>query len=452
MRFRLHRTHRIAVLAATCAFLTLAWGVAASLSAARVRIVTTIRSERALADAQRCADLACEVADELLGAGRERGPFAVTLYETLTEYQAKDDELTGGDFATNWAFSSRATKESYLALMPPMDAKLLDAVGLTFLMQSQIAHELGHQVSYHVLPACAELPLWLSEGLACWVELETMRRAKRMSSIADAPFYSRRLVLVRAMLADRTWPGAARIFADDYGALDGARRYAIWSVFCGWLFDDVLTQQRRSLFGQARKISATSPDAGAKLTAIFTRALGKRLATLDAEFAKFVEALDPIWDEPFRATERRGDAWLSIAFDGSNATCVRVEPVGSPEYTVSGAFEFLTAASGDLRLHVARDTAHELELHFVRGVGVIPHWHDFGGGGAPGPMGALEGDGPFAFEVRVEPTRATVFIDGEEVTSIEIETPPDGGRVGIGAAAKSAGWWRDLEIVPARDR
>lgn len=442
------RASRLAILTVTCALLTLAWGVAASLSATRVRIVTTMSSERAVADAQRFADLASVVAEELLGRRSSRDPLVVTLYETLAEYQAKDEELTGGDFATNWAFSSRATKESYLALMPPMPPPLQDEVGLTFLMQSQIAHEVGHQASYHVLPACAELPLWLSEGLACWVELETMRRAQRMTTIADPPFYSRRLVLVRSMLADRTWPGSAGIFTDDYGPLDGARRYAIWSVFCGWLFDDVLHEQRQALFAQARKIAATTPDARKKLTAIFTKALGKRAATLDAEFAKFVDTLKPSWDEPFRATEQRGEDWLTIAFDTSNATCMRVEPVGVPHYTVRGTIEFLPGATSDLRLHVARDAGHELEVHFVRDVGVIAHWNDFGGGGAPGPMGELSGAGPFAFEVRVEPERATVFIDGAEISSVPIETPANGGQVGIGAAAKSAGWWRDLEIEP----
>lgn len=451
----MYSTRRVAIvlgILVACALPAWVSTIAAPKSTARVRVDTTIRSERALADAQRFADLACDVADELVSDRKSRGPYAVTLYETLAEYQAKDKELTGGKFASNWAFSSHTTKESYVALMPPMEHELLDAVGLTFLTQSQLAHEIGHQVSYHALPAYKEMPLWLSEGLACWVELETMRRAGRSTNMEDTPLFSRRLVLVRAMLDDRSWPGAARIFEDQYGTIDSARRYAIWSVFCGWLFDDVLRDRRKDLFAQARRVAATDPRAGEKLTAVFTKALGKRMERLDAEFAKFVDDHAPQWDETYRALESRDAEWLVVSFPTADATAIRTKPVGSPTYVVRGSFEFLPTKTGDLRLHVARDTSHELEVHFVRDQGVVPHWNDFGGGGAPGPVGALRGDGPFAFEVRVEADLATIVIDDEIVTSIAIETPADGGRVGLGAAASSGGIWRNFEIVPTGAR
>ncbi|MBL8766711.1 MAG: hypothetical protein JNL94_05055, partial [Planctomycetes bacterium] len=48
--------------------------------------------------------------------------------------------------------------------------------------------------------------------------------------------------------------------------------------------------------------------------------------------------------------------------------------------------------------------------------------------------------------------RATIVIDDEVVTSIAIETPADGGRVGLGAAASSGGIWRNFEIVPTGAR
>lgn len=445
----LRMTRRVALVCAAVAVCATPWWsstLAAPKSTARVRIVTTMRTERVLTEAQRIADLACDVADELVFERKSRGPYAVTLFETLSEYQGKDNELTGGKFASNWAFSSHSTKESYIALMPPMSEALRAEIGLTFLMQSQIAHEVGHQVSYHAIPAYVELPLWLSEGLACWVELETMRRAKLLTAIEHAPFYSRRLVLVREMLRDKTWPGAQRIFQDDYGTLDTARRYAIWSIFGSWLFDDVLKDRRRALFAQTRKLAATSPDVKSKLTAVFTKALGSRMDDLDAEFAAYVAAHEPQWDETLRAVERRGDDWFSVSFATADATSIAVAPVGSREYTVRGSIEFLPTEIGDLRLHVARSNSHELEVHFVRDQGVILHWHDFGGGGAPGPMGTLEGNGPFAFEIRVTSDRATAWIDGKEVSSLEIETPADGGRVGLGAAASSAGIWREFRV------
>jgi len=168
---------------------------------AHYRIVCHFDNEPIAKAALETAEAVWPVAVDLWGikAGKPAAPLEIHLYRTATDYEAAEQERTGGTFKSNLSFSYHKDKSSHIALQPPCTDATFKKIGLPYLTRSQIAHEASHLFTYSTIPNFASHPAWLAEGAATWIADRTMMQGKWSRSVRGNPDTSTMLDRCRRM-------------------------------------------------------------------------------------------------------------------------------------------------------------------------------------------------------------------------------------------------------------
>jgi len=389
----------------------------------------------------------------LYGSPGER-PLVVHLLPTAAEYQRVDRKLTGGNFADNLAFSSFRTRAAYVALQPESEPATFDVLGLPDLTRHQIAHEAAHVVCYNALESHPHHPTWFSEGAAIWIAEETLIERGWSPGLTEDPFTAKWILLVQELIEDGRAPRLSVLLRGETGDLGPYDRYALWGLVFRFLGEETDDAAFAELWRRARELPSHRRFAE-DLWGVVDHVWGEeRLrGELTDAFFRWIQALEPRWDQTGRSLETNGPAWTQIAFPNEAASAWCLEVPDRPEWTLSGALEIVAGRDRDgLELLVGRRGAGHLVAHLARdGRATLERFRPYRTW--PGPIERLAdarlaepvGDRRIPFRLRVAPDRLVW-----RVGDVELETatsPVDRtGDWGLSARAGVAGVWHDVRV------
>lgn len=133
----------------------------------RVTIRSDLQCYRELRALVAWLDRAMVGSERFLGAEVGKQKYELCLFASPEGYRAIDGLMTGGAFARNKAFTSNATRISYLWYHPHSGPEAFVDHGIPMRVRILCLHELQHSLSYRRYPLLIDaIPRWFSEALA----------------------------------------------------------------------------------------------------------------------------------------------------------------------------------------------------------------------------------------------------------------------------------------------
>jgi hypothetical protein len=415
-------------------------------------------------DDERAADAALETVEAIwplasdlfgLSAAPLDPPLDVHLYRRPDDYLAAEREIAAGKFAKNLAFSSYETRSAYVAVQPDLTDETLAEAGITAQTRHLLAHEAAHLVRWRAAPAFRSHPGWLSDGIAMWIEEETLAARGWSAGGAEDPYVAADMIRAQRLLAGGHLPSATGILRDETKDMEMYDRYSVRKL----LFRRLVTRNDAPAFRAALRAAWKLED-GKDFAARMSQTLlapyaAEGLAGLDLDFEQFVRSQAPAWDEVFRSLSTVGDAWLQAAFPDRNAVSWRTSSVGVDTYELRGQIEILPGSgkSQQMNLLLCRADGGFVSIAFVAGYGAdvfLYHsaddrWERL----AAAPTKAVQLWRRIPVRVTVDGSKLTLRIDGTEVATADVKGHPMSGPWGLGVQAGAAGVWRGIRVEKA---
>jgi hypothetical protein len=401
-------------------------------------------AERAL----EVAETTWDVATQLFGAeGNAEALLDVHLYRDAAAYERADQELTGGQFKANLAFAHWNSLSAHVALQPPLMDAALQIVGLPYLTALLLAHECTHLVRFTSCQNYRSHPDWYANGCADWVEVRVLEQLGFLDETAADPASCAQTGLVLGLIDRDQLPSVADILADTGPELSFFERYAVHGLF----FEMLAERHAKKLAGLHAEIRRLGGGSGfdERAAKAFEEAFGSAFSRLDADLVKYVQSLDPQWDEVYRSLETSGEEWVQIAFESKNAVAWRTEPIGGKKFTMTGELTLLPGATTQMNVLLGKSDAGFVQVSFVAGVGITlfdyrdRQWTVLARVGSE----AIEvGEPPF-FRIAYTDAKHKLSIGIVDGPELELEVPIDlSGPWGLGTLAGSAGIWRKVSL------
>lgn len=156
-----------------------------------------------------------------------------------------------------------------------------------------LVHEATHQLAFNtgLHARFADVPLWVSEGLAIYFETPDLESQRGWRGIGTVNYP--RLTAFRETLFDRPTDAVERLVADDSAFRKADRATAAYAEAWAWHYF-LLKQRQEQYLDYTRRLSAKPPKPPwvasdrAERLADFQAAFGDDWHKLDAEFVKFI--------------------------------------------------------------------------------------------------------------------------------------------------------------------
>lgn len=374
----------------------------------------------------------------------------VHLYRNVTDYEAADQKLTGGQFQRNQAFAHFATLSAHVAMQPPLSDAALTHIGLPGQTQRLLAHEAAHLVRYTLMPNFEDHPKWLADGAASWIDEQVSRDLGILDAIEDDPNFSRAMLGVQTMLEHENLPSLFQLLHDDTGELEFHARYDF-----RWAFFHFMLQgkEEKRFLDAVRKVRSIGGGNGfteryfEELSKIWNEA---HLLKVEKSFHAYIKNWEPEWDEIFRNLYFNGEHWIQAAFQ-SNAIAWRRKPSGE-RYTLQGELTILPGKKQQMNLFLGYSQEGFFSVAFSAGVGVTLFEYVDGiwNRRAFFPLESLILGESFPFQVDVDGAKVHVSIHGKGLGSAYAKNLDLSGPWGLSAQASSVGIW-ELHKAPAFD-
>ena len=208
---------------------------------------------------------------------------AIIGYYSLRTNRVTMHDLTGSGGLRGASRRLTSTAQINALLMRP------DA----YRMVATIIHEATHQLAYNcgLHTRFADIPLWISEGLAVYFETPDLRSSRGWRNIGGV--HRHRLGQFRKYLANRPPNSLSSLIADDSrfkNTSTGPDAYAE-----AWALNYYLIRNQREAYIQYQQyLGAKSPmvyDTPAERLAAFAEAFGKDPDSLDEDFLRYMRTV-----------------------------------------------------------------------------------------------------------------------------------------------------------------
>jgi len=416
------------------------------------RVLCHFQDSKLATQALGAAELAFQGAAEVFGTTRTRitTPPDIHLYRHVADYVKREGRVTGGRFRHNLAFSSFLYRDAHVAIQPECTDAVLAEVGLPAVTRRQITHEAAHLLCFATLESFRDHPLWYSEGAAMWIADQAVRDKGWSPGIEKDPVTSTRIHLVKQMASKGRRPSIRKILRDELQGVSSEERYALyWLLFTYLKRGDRRPEFQRVLF-KAQGL-APGADFSSRLLDAFERAFQDTgFAALDEGFARYIDSLQPEWDEVEIALEVKGRYWTQLAFPDAPAAAWRVGGVEKASFSIGGSVRILPGHDRVVSLLLGRSPGGHLAVAFTAGRGVElkafhaddRRWETL----ARASRDDLRIGEKTRFRVVVRENLLRVVINGE----LALEHTPSGWNLqapwGVAASEGSAAVWDSVRI------
>jgi hypothetical protein len=220
-----------------------------------------------------------------LHARRDLGaaPGAIIGYYSLQTNQVSMYDLTGIEGASSKTRGSTAARINAILSQPAAERSV-----------ATIVHEATHQLVYNsqLQTRYADIPFWMSEGLAVYFETPDLESAKGWKRIGGINRHN--LLEFRRWMRERPANSLTSLLTDDKRFRDPQQASAAYAE--AWAFTYFLMRTRGEAYtNYLRKLSELKPLVALEpqqRVEIFTTSMGHDLEKLDAEFIRYMRGVD----------------------------------------------------------------------------------------------------------------------------------------------------------------
>ncbi len=330
-----------------------------------VRIHSDLTAKTELLNLARDAEASLSVQAKLLGCEVPEGLFDIYLFGDGKAFEEMDGLLTGGEFKSARAFTSRVTGRSYLHYGPRHDSDALADHGFTLKMRSLVLHELHHQIAGRAFPHSLEnWPDWIAEALAEVGSQWAMQARSRTDGQALDDLH-----LGNWLHADRI--GAVPPIEDLVGGYKKSGRTA-WYTTCYLLARQMVSKPKRvhELVAAITR-EATVPAAAVRAREEFVRLYGDVDGLLDraARSARGMREPPPAVTSGY--LDPVGDVWRLVSGPGRPARVILPTPVEKTDgVTLTTTFSYHPSGQQQLDIYLCHREGRHTE-QFLK-VAVLP--------------------------------------------------------------------------------
>jgi len=262
-------------------------------------------------------------------------PIGLEVFGDLASYQKRDQELTGGMFQTNLAFTDYKTNNSYICMQPRYSKDYAVAETMNELMETLIVHEAFHACSYRQIENAKEWPSWLAEGLGEYVTVLYLNSRKSLPAIKTL-WYQRKLHYVRKQLQAGTLPSVATLLLSDTFQSLGVGTDAGYGM--AMLLMQFVAEDSKYKSG-FKKFITSLPQAnmegdGNPFQTKFRATITDNLDQLNVRFVKWVEGLKYSWIVDLRHAWSDGKVLHLCSFDKRNARILHTGLLPEDKYSI----------------------------------------------------------------------------------------------------------------------
>lgn len=421
-----------------------------SFESAHFTILCHFDCGRAGLAARDAAETAWSVTAALFGVSsridtdRPRSP--IHLYDTVEDYEEVERSLTGGRLRDNRALTFRGD-EAHLAVHPHLSPEAMREFGFTANTLRIVGHEAAHIAKRRLATTSRRLPDWLSEGVASWIELETLTRLGLAQSRMEEPVSSTRAYLLLEMLREERMPPLRALLSGGAAGLAIGERYAFYQFFFEFL------HQRRdgsTILSTLRTLDRM-PGSGARFNrTLLDRVIGADVTAFDrveTEFHAWLRDLEPAWLQVRRALSPVGDTWLQVGYEGG-AEAWRIRPHTSIPWTIDGEVRLLAGRGDQAAVLFTLADGGTLALVMRPGFARLERARFFGD---PTPLRLADASVPALVRDAAIPFRVDITNEGFQATvgDVVLEAPvapATPGRWGLAAGPTANVVWRSIRV------
>ncbi|HKQ47902.1 MAG TPA: hypothetical protein VJZ71_07535 [Phycisphaerae bacterium] len=326
-------------------------------------------------------------------------------------------------------------------------------IGLPVMTRRLIAHEAFHLVGHSLGLNYRELPRWIKDGAASYIDEKVLVEIAWSAGPEMDPLTCRYVCITARLLKDGKLPKIREIMHRELDALSPTARYGL-----RWLLFRFLEEGPRPGSGSKlirkmlRILKESSDSSSSKPSAKFAK-LEDEFIGLDDEFAEFIRGLKPEWDEEYRSLDTSRKQWYQLAFPETNAVAWRFAPVGQDQYKISGHVRILPGTKQQMNFYLGRSDEGFVSVAFVAGYGVTvfryrtgkDEWENLATAKAPG----VELNKDIAFRLVISPGEVKVSVNKKSVLTATVGDFSLRGPWGLGAQAGAAGIWTKIRRTPS---
>jgi len=239
------------------------------------------------------------------------------LYGSVADYAFVEARLGGGQFREMGGFSSRSQRTAHVLVPSDLPRDYVELSGLPLHYRRSVAHEAAHLAAYD-LALGAVWPPWLAEGVAGWVERQTvLGSSERLAGQEANPWAATHLWRAQRLMASDELPSVSDLLTGAPLFLSLPNAYAVWTEAFDFLISGPFASQMEELVREAAASPIPEERSWPVVGEMASRVFGEEgLAAADEAFRAHLGTRQPGWIELYRsledAPEGRG-AWLQHA-------------------------------------------------------------------------------------------------------------------------------------------
>ena len=384
------------------------------------------------------------------------------LYGSVADYTFVEARLGGGQFRDVGGFSSRSQRTAHILVPSDLPRDYMELSGLPLHYRRSVAHEAAHLAAYD-LALGAVWPPWLAEGVAGWVERQTVLGSpERLAGEEANPWAATHLWRVQRLMASDELPSVSDLLTGAPLLLSLSNAYAVWTEAFDFLISGPFASRMEELVREAAGSPIPEerswPVVGEMASGIFGE---DGLAAADEAFRAHLGTRRPGWIELYRSLEDAPEgegAWVQHAVTdlARGALAWRAGEVGPGRgYRILASVRPLVRGPWEIRFILARAVGSPLLVAVSSEGRVVLAEFD---PERPEAMVELDSQalvslpvasGPFQISVRAIRGGLSVHLEGE-ADDVLFPMPgftPD-GLWGVGVAPGTTVLWEELGLAP----
>lgn len=374
----------------------------------------------------------------------------VHLYNEVKDYEAADEELTGGEFKRNWAFASFGEKSAHVVLQPLYMKSLIPEIGLPIQTRHLLVHEAAHIVRYHACPNYRSQPRWFADGAADYIGFSTLIQNGAIPGLTEDPYTSTRMVRTLKLLESGELPTVSDILLGKIDALGFSDKYAVHMLLFYFMMEKENQKKFKKVMAEIRKMGG-GENFDERLFKFIEKTFGKRgVGKLDKKFAAYIRSLSPVWEEVHGSLSTEGTAWLQLPDSDKNAIAYRKERKLKKDAVIKGAMKVLPSQHDQMNILLGRNETGFISLAFGPSFGLTvwdfdskrkESWkklHNY-------ELNDFDVNEKATFQIHLKKDKVIVEFKDQNPIEVSLNGRSTRGYWGLGVQKKSAGIWYDVK-------
>lgn len=334
---------------------------------------------------------------------------------------------------------------------PKLPVNVLKRSSLPITTAGSVANKAAELIVTRIVPTSASFPLWLSEGLAGYVEEETLFALGISAGPDVEPRFAMRRSLCERIAQSKRVPSFVDFLDDELKPMPAPDQAAVRALFFRELAND---NDRFKTFVKAIWQISGGADYGRDVSGMLIGVYGPDLWS---NFWKYIAKSEPAWEVTIGSLASNGEGWIQHARRKRDGITWRSHRPLKAGWSMDGEFEILGLSSPSARVLLGasldkQPTLNALPDHiavkFQPGKGLVVSAYNESKRSyeqLASKSLTIRPGAPNSFRIESTETGLTVSVNDSEPLEIKFKQPTV-GAFGLATREGSITLWNRLEL------